>query len=234
LVYHSLHFQPVYSAGSCNVSSDCEWCGSSCETKDSIKICPDVQPPDGYVCGCSQGICTSYRPTLTTPPPSDDDDDELEEDENCLDAEPPVPSWSSFNAATQTLSWSAMGGDKVRIKFSGDPGDLKYYFTTENDGHEQVGAGTTAGWFGGYWKIRTVNGCKYGDWSDLQSALSSTRESTVPATGSDIITGVFIVSCLAILTGLYLILTQTRGAALAKFEKRINKEIDKSVKKDGK
>ena len=51
-------------------------------------------------------------------------------------------------------------------------------------------------------------------------------ESTVPATGSDTIFSMFAVSSLIMFTGIYLLLTQPKNTALAKFEKRIIRELD--------
>jgi hypothetical protein len=51
-------------------------------------------------------------------------------------------------------------------------------------------------------------------------------ESTVPATGSDTIFSMFVVSSLIMFTGIYLLLTQPKNTALAKFEKRIIRELD--------
>jgi len=51
-------------------------------------------------------------------------------------------------------------------------------------------------------------------------------ESTVPATGSDTIFSMFVVSSLIMFTGIYLLMTQPKNTALAKFEKRIIRELD--------
>lgn len=60
----------------------------------------------------------------------------------------------------------------------------------------------------------------------LGGSDDQTTQSTVPATGSETIFGAFVVSSLITFTGLYLLLTQPKKAALAKFEKRIIRELD--------
>ncbi len=55
---------------------------------------------------------------------------------------------------------------------------------------------------------------------------SNAPESTVPATGSDTIFSMFVVSSLIMFTGIYLLLTQPKNTALAKFERRIIRELD--------
>ena len=60
----------------------------------------------------------------------------------------------------------------------------------------------------------------------LAGSDTSTPESTVPATGSDTIFAAFVVSSLIMFTGIYLLLTPSKNSALAKFEKRIIRELD--------
>jgi len=60
----------------------------------------------------------------------------------------------------------------------------------------------------------------------LAGADENAPESTVPATGSDTIFAAFVVSSLIMFTGIYLLLTQPKNAALARFEKRIIRELD--------
>jgi hypothetical protein len=60
----------------------------------------------------------------------------------------------------------------------------------------------------------------------LGGSDTSAPESTVPATGSDTIFGAFVLSSLIMFMGIYLLLTQPRNTALAKFEKRIIRELD--------
>lgn len=60
----------------------------------------------------------------------------------------------------------------------------------------------------------------------LSGSDTNAPESTVPATGSDTIFGAFVVSSLIMFTGIYLLLTQPKNTALAKFEKRIIQELD--------
>jgi len=60
----------------------------------------------------------------------------------------------------------------------------------------------------------------------LAGADENTPESTVPATGSDTIFAAFVVSSLIMFTGIYLLLTQPKNAALARFEKRVIRELD--------
>jgi len=60
----------------------------------------------------------------------------------------------------------------------------------------------------------------------LGGSDQQTTQSTVPATGSNTIFGAFVVSSLIMFTGIYLLITQSKTAALAKFEKRIIRELD--------
>lgn len=60
----------------------------------------------------------------------------------------------------------------------------------------------------------------------LGGADQQTTQSTVPTTGSETIFAAFVVSSLVMFTGIYLLLTQPKNAALAKFEKRIIREMD--------
>jgi len=60
----------------------------------------------------------------------------------------------------------------------------------------------------------------------LGGADENTPESTVPDTGSDTIFAAFVVSSLIMFTGIYMLLTQPKNMALAKFEKRIIRELD--------
>ena len=55
---------------------------------------------------------------------------------------------------------------------------------------------------------------------------TNSPESTVPATGSDTIFSMFVVSSLIMFTGIYLLLTQPKNTALARFEKRLIRELD--------
>ncbi|MFH1295300.1 MAG: hypothetical protein ABIH84_01850, partial [bacterium] len=60
----------------------------------------------------------------------------------------------------------------------------------------------------------------------LAGADEQTPESTVPDTGSETIFGAFVVSSLIMFTGIYLMISQPKNTALAKFEKRIIRELD--------
>lgn len=60
----------------------------------------------------------------------------------------------------------------------------------------------------------------------LGGADENTPESTVPDTGSQTIFGAFVLSSLIMFTGIYLLLSQPKNLALAKFEKRIIRELD--------
>lgn len=55
---------------------------------------------------------------------------------------------------------------------------------------------------------------------------NESTQSTVPATGSDTMFLAFIISSLITFTGVYLLITGPRQKALAKFERRIVKELD--------
>lgn len=60
----------------------------------------------------------------------------------------------------------------------------------------------------------------------LGGSDTNAPESTVPATGSNTIFGAFVMSSLIMFAGIYLLLTQPKNTALAKFEKRIIRELD--------
>jgi len=61
----------------------------------------------------------------------------------------------------------------------------------------------------------------------LGGSSEQTTQSTVPSTGSETgIFGAFVVSSLVMFTGIYLLLTQPKNRALAKFERRIIRELD--------
>ena len=60
----------------------------------------------------------------------------------------------------------------------------------------------------------------------LSGNETSTPESTVPSTGSETIFGAFVVSSLIMFTGIYLLLTQPKNTALARFERKVIRELD--------
>jgi hypothetical protein len=92
-------------------------------------------------------------------------------DNRCHALKPIAPTWSRYE--NDMLTWSAINGSLVEIRFGYTPEDLKYTLVTLNDGHEEVGVGTKAGWWSGYWKMRTVNLCRVGAWSPVYSGTGS-------------------------------------------------------------
>jgi len=88
-------------------------------------------------------------------------------DTRCLNRKPSDVTWSLYE--NDLLTWSAVGGDKVEVRFGYSQNNLPYSFVTTNDGHEAVGLGTDAGFWSGYWQMRTINGCRTGDWSEVLS-----------------------------------------------------------------
>ena len=60
----------------------------------------------------------------------------------------------------------------------------------------------------------------------LAGADEQTPESTVPDTGTNTIFGAFVMSSLIMFAGIYMLMTQPKDVALAKFEKRIIRELD--------
>ncbi len=60
----------------------------------------------------------------------------------------------------------------------------------------------------------------------LGGADEQTPQSTVPETGTDTIFGAFVISSLIMFAGIYMLMTQSKDVALAKFEKRIIRELD--------
>jgi len=93
-------------------------------------------------------------------------------DTRCLNSKPPLPTWSAFDPTNQLLTWSAVGGNKVELKFGYTESILPFDLIISNDGHEKTGVGTVIGWFGGFWKMRTINGCRVGDWSEVYRLLN--------------------------------------------------------------
>lgn len=116
------------------------------------EICPDPEP----------------EPAPEPQPQSKQkDNNTFHPDTRCHDATPPQVTWVNLDG--KELTWSAIDGDKVEIRFSDDPDDLKWRFTTLNDGHETLGTMQNTGYMGGaiyYFEIRTVNGCKSGPWTN--------------------------------------------------------------------
>jgi hypothetical protein len=92
-------------------------------------------------------------------------------DTRCHAVKPEVPTWSRY--IPNMLTWSAVGGDKVEVKFGFSETELPYSIVLTNDGHEVVGLGTDTGWWAGYWRIRTLNGCSAGDWSPVLHGTGS-------------------------------------------------------------
>ena len=83
-------------------------------------------------------------------------------DTRCHATKPPLVTWASYEPITETLNWSAVGGDKVELNFGW--GDYPYKVILTNDGHEQVGLGTDIGYWTNHFKMRTINDCKIGNW----------------------------------------------------------------------
>lgn len=102
-------------------------------------------------------------------------------DKRCHDRVPPKVTWikaedgSISNNWQPKFTWSAEGGDKVEFRFSEDKEDLRWQFKTLNDGHETMGTMENSGILGQiyyYWQVRTVNGCKSGEWSDILTVFN--------------------------------------------------------------
>jgi|GEM_PF-3131783 len=91
----------------------------------------------------------------------------FKKDTRCLGITPPAVARSTFNPLTNILSWIAYSGDTVEIKFGWGNTELPFTVKVPNTGHIQTGVGTVMGWFGGFWKMRTINGCKIGPWSQI-------------------------------------------------------------------
>lgn len=60
----------------------------------------------------------------------------------------------------------------------------------------------------------------------LGGSDTATPESTVPDTGTDTIFMAFVASSLVMFAGMYMLMTQPKNTALAKFEKRIIRDLD--------
>lgn len=113
----------------------------------------------------------------STPSAKPEKENTFHPDTRCLDTTPPAPTWfvgedgSTVNDWHPVLTWSAMGGDTVEIRFSENPSDLRWRFTTNNDGHliggyvDEHNTGLL-GMIDYYYQLRVINGCKVGPWSD--------------------------------------------------------------------
>jgi len=170
----------------------------SCSTR---RWCfPDEESPTGYIAKAipsdetpevgkpwdSDGMIDKYCAYEDKPEPEPEPKDEPKEntfhkDTRCLDTTPDAPQWfvgedgSAANNWHPLLTWSAMGGDEVEIKFSEDPNDLRWRFVTENDGHEIIGYMENTGLLGMidyYYSMRVINGCKEGPWSPVISVFN--------------------------------------------------------------
>ncbi len=92
-------------------------------------------------------------------------------DTRCLDSKPANVTWTRH--VDNELLWSAMGGNKVEVRFGYTPEALMFSLVTSNDGHELTGVGTDVGWWPGFWQMRTLNGCRNGNWSPVMSGAGS-------------------------------------------------------------
>lgn len=89
-------------------------------------------------------------------------------DTRCHGETPPAPTWSIHEDGI--LTWSAEGGQQVELQFGFLPNVMPFNILLTNDGHQETGIGTDIGWWGGYWKLRTINnGCKEGPWTPVLS-----------------------------------------------------------------
>jgi hypothetical protein len=126
-----------------------------CNTED-VTTCENVTeevctPTEETVCHTETQSISSTHKTFT-------------EDTRCHGLTPPQVTWAVYDPATSTLNWSAVGGDKVELKF-GWVQPYQFKVTLTNDGHELVGIGTEIGYWTNHYAMRTVNGCKVGAWS---------------------------------------------------------------------
>ncbi len=103
------------------------------------------------------------------------------EDKRCHATTPPQATWIDIKDGSITnnwhplLTWSAIGGDKVEVKFSENPNDLRWRFITLNDGHDVLGYKENTGTLGMVWyyyQMRTINECKTGPWSPVLKAFN--------------------------------------------------------------
>jgi hypothetical protein len=137
-----------------------------CENLDGMQ----TEVPEGYY--EEEGSCYEKEEPKPEPKP---ERPKFAEDTRCFDIAVPDVTW--FDVATGEpednkldLSWSAEMGDKVEIKFSEDPEDLRWTIITENDGHEQVGnlENGTHYWF----TMRTINSdCAMSNWTPIVDPL---------------------------------------------------------------
>lgn len=110
-----------------------------------------------------EGETISYTEEETTEEEVVESSNTFSEDKRCHATKPFDVAWSIYE--NNVLTWSAENGDKVEIRMGSDGVNYPFGFVTSNDGHETVGTGTTAGYWLGKWQMRTINGCKTGNWS---------------------------------------------------------------------
>ena len=156
------------------VSNGDAYCDQDTWVEPTYKDCPVVD-----VLGCIDPEAENYNSeanvsdnscTYKQDDPKDEPKNEpskpntFHEDKRCLLAKPPLVTWSSYDSSTETLNWSAEGGDKVELRFGWEK-PYQFKVILENDGHEKVGVGTAIGYFFNNFEMRTLNGCKKGDWN---------------------------------------------------------------------
>lgn len=86
-------------------------------------------------------------------------------------AKPPLITWIKIE--NKQLLWSALIANKIEVRFSENASDLRWRFTTSNDGHEILGKIKNTGILSGtyYFQARGINSGKKGPWSPIFSGI---------------------------------------------------------------
>jgi len=159
-VHHSGHWEGWHYIHSwneevCN-TEDVETCEDVTEevcTTEDVTTCEDV----------TEEVCIEEDGTETTTVNDCRIWNTFTKDLRCHGSTPPAVTWSTVEG--NQLLWSAVGGDKVELRFGWTKGLYPFHVLLTNDGHETVGEGTDIGHFGTFWEMRTINGCKEGVWT---------------------------------------------------------------------
>lgn len=130
--------------------------------KNPVDVCENLggvqsEIPQGYYkdgesCYPNSSIPTDTENTVT-----------FNKDRRCHGLTPPAVTWAVEKDGE--LTWSAVGGDKVELRFGWVKGFYPFHVVLTNDGHEKVGLGTSIGYWFNWFEMRTLNGCKKGEWT---------------------------------------------------------------------
>lgn len=157
----------------------CEEAGH-CPTECGLEASEVSDGQGGYI-QCEATLACEIEEPVKQSTPSQPKENTFHKDRRCHDRTPPRVTWiraedgSISNSWQPEFTWSAEGGNKVEFRFSEDRDDLRWSFKTLNDGHETMGKMENSGMLGQmyyYWQVRTINGCKTGEWSDVLTVFN--------------------------------------------------------------